>query len=608
MSETRKNHLSIDGGQVKGDDNVATYKPIPDADSEYLPPKTVSKSKEKISDEAEEKLLDKEEEAKIVTRVDMADAKYVVGDHRNGDAKIELDANKRQFSGLTKEELLKYADDPFWVRLRWCMFALFWALWLCMLAGAIAIIVRAPKCAAPAPKTWYEKGPLVDASGIGFEELETYLPLLKSSKAAAVFADVGPTYDVLDSSDLQERFKKFVAKAKENGVKVIVDLTPNYVSVSHDWFQQSVNRTPPYDAYFTWTKPKEYVEGSDPVPVNSWVSTQNTSAWEWNEDRKEFYLHQYESSQADLNFHNPAVVQEFDRVLKTWMQTGAAGVRLHKVRLALVDPAFPPESAESPAPRAGDADHTSYPYWRHTHTSDQPGLDNLLTRWAKVVDDNGPEPGAGETVFTLAEPTRPELFQKAKNVTLRPLSAAPLSLSAAANVSAFVGVLQEKLKHWPAMKLTGEEAEEVELAELALLLPAAPVLALPQLAGDGNDTSENEKLSHLVSLRNDASVEHGDSELAALRAVNSTQLLLACARWKQGHTGYVAVHNPGGSLERANLTLSSVPAALSVHHVSRAVRDHTNYTSNMQVHRDNVLVPAHSTVVLSYVPLATTKQ
>lgn len=25
----------------------------------------------------------------------MADAKYVVGDHRNGDAKIELDANKK---------------------------------------------------------------------------------------------------------------------------------------------------------------------------------------------------------------------------------------------------------------------------------------------------------------------------------------------------------------------------------------------------------------------------------------------------------------------------------------------------------------------------------
>lgn len=54
------------------------------------------KSREKLSaDGAEERLLEKEDEARIGIRVDMADAKYVVGDHRNGDAKIELDANKK---------------------------------------------------------------------------------------------------------------------------------------------------------------------------------------------------------------------------------------------------------------------------------------------------------------------------------------------------------------------------------------------------------------------------------------------------------------------------------------------------------------------------------
>lgn len=34
------------------------------------------------------------------------------------------------------------------------------------------------------------------------------------------------------------------------------------------------------------------------------------SAWEWNEVRKEFYLHQFAKEQPDLNFHNPAVVEE----------------------------------------------------------------------------------------------------------------------------------------------------------------------------------------------------------------------------------------------------------------------------------------------------------
>lgn len=58
------------------------------------------------------------------------------------------------FTGMTKEELMKYANDPFWVRLRWIFFILFWFLWIAMLAGAILIILKAPKCSAPTPLPW----------------------------------------------------------------------------------------------------------------------------------------------------------------------------------------------------------------------------------------------------------------------------------------------------------------------------------------------------------------------------------------------------------------------------------------------------------------------
>lgn len=55
---------------------------------------------------------------------------------------------------MDKEELLKYANDPFWVRLRWFLFITFWVLWAAMLVGAIMIIYAAPKCDPPPPRTW----------------------------------------------------------------------------------------------------------------------------------------------------------------------------------------------------------------------------------------------------------------------------------------------------------------------------------------------------------------------------------------------------------------------------------------------------------------------
>lgn len=78
----------------------------------------------------------------------------------NGEAKIDIENLKSAFAGMGKEELMKYANDPFWIRMRWFLFILFWLLWFAMLAGAIAIIVLAPKCDPPAPKEWWEKSPL----------------------------------------------------------------------------------------------------------------------------------------------------------------------------------------------------------------------------------------------------------------------------------------------------------------------------------------------------------------------------------------------------------------------------------------------------------------
>lgn len=56
---------------------------------------------------------------------------------------------------------MKYANDPFWIKLRWSLFIGFWLLWVAMLVGAIAIVVMAPKCSPPEPKKLWEESPIV---------------------------------------------------------------------------------------------------------------------------------------------------------------------------------------------------------------------------------------------------------------------------------------------------------------------------------------------------------------------------------------------------------------------------------------------------------------
>lgn len=109
----------------------------------------------------------------------------------NGDAKIDIEMVKTVFSGMGKEELMKFANDPFWVRLRWALFIFFWLIWAAMLAGAIAIIVMAPKCSAPEPKELWEESAIVelDVSDVfnnDLTELERTLSDLKNQHIRAI--------------------------------------------------------------------------------------------------------------------------------------------------------------------------------------------------------------------------------------------------------------------------------------------------------------------------------------------------------------------------------------------------------------------------------------
>ncbi|MCJ8740670.1 hypothetical protein PDJAM_G00061640 [Pangasius djambal] len=133
---------------------------------------------------------------------------------KNGIVKIKIpDEKESKFTGLSKEELLKVAGTPGWVRARWALLILFWLGWIGMLAGAIVIIVQAPRCKPIPEMNWWDFGPLYQIGDVnafagpsGLKDLEAKVGALGQLKVKGLI--VGPihvsTADQSDSLNLTE--------------------------------------------------------------------------------------------------------------------------------------------------------------------------------------------------------------------------------------------------------------------------------------------------------------------------------------------------------------------------------------------------------------------
>ena len=73
------------------------------------------------------------------------------------DVKVSQPGKQDEYIGLTKEELEKYATDPFWRTLRYILFILFWVAWIGMFAAAVVIVIVSPKCPERKEPQWWQK-------------------------------------------------------------------------------------------------------------------------------------------------------------------------------------------------------------------------------------------------------------------------------------------------------------------------------------------------------------------------------------------------------------------------------------------------------------------
>ncbi|XP_028251348.1 solute carrier family 3 member 2b [Parambassis ranga] len=178
---------------------------------------------------------------------------------KNGSVKLKIpdETEEAKFTGLTKEELLRVAGTPGWVRTRWALLVVFWLGWLGILAGAVLIILQAPRCKDLPATNWWNEGPLYQIGSIqafsdnktlqGLQQKIGSLSPLKVKGLVVGPIHVAPPDDAVGlrfeevSSDVGnlEQFKGFIQAAHRKGISVVLDLTPNYQGSSGPWFSNS---------------------------------------------------------------------------------------------------------------------------------------------------------------------------------------------------------------------------------------------------------------------------------------------------------------------------------------------------------------------------------
>jgi alpha-glucosidase len=233
-----------------------------------------------------------------------------------------------------------------------------------------------------------------DANGDGMGDLKGItqrLPALASLGIDAIWLspfyrspqkDAG--YDVSDYVSVDplfgnlEDFDEMVKEAHRLSLRVMIDLVPNHSSSEHEWFQRALKAAP-------GSKERSYYHFKDgrgengELPPNNWQSMFGGPAWTRVEDGQ-WYVHLFDSSQPDLNWENPAVRQEFEDILRFWLDRGVDGFRVDQPHAMAKAQGLPDHPYVEEAGAGFIEGRENPPMWF------QDSVHEIFRDWRKILD------------------------------------------------------------------------------------------------------------------------------------------------------------------------------------------------------------------------------
>ncbi len=186
-------------------------------------------------------------------------------------------------------------------------------------------------------------------------------------------------YDISDYRDVDPLFgtladfDELLAAAKKANIKVMIDQVLSHTSDQHPWFIESrQSQNNPKSDWYVWADAKE-----DGSPPNNWHSIFGGGAWEWSEERQQYYFHNFLRSQPDLNYHCPELRAQIIEEIEFWLKRGVDGFRLDAINFCYHDKELRDNPIKPIEERVGRGFSADNPYAAQYHYYDNTQPENL---------------------------------------------------------------------------------------------------------------------------------------------------------------------------------------------------------------------------------------
>jgi oligo-1,6-glucosidase len=192
--------------------------------------------------------------------------------------------------------------------------------------------------------------------------------------------DISDYKAIMDEFGTMEDLEELMVLLHERDIKLIMDLVINHSSDEHQWFEESrKSKDNPYRDYYIWK------DGKNDGPPNNWKAFFGGSAWKYDENTDQYYLHLFSPKQPDLNWENPEVRNDLYEMINWWLEKGIDGFRLDVINLISKDQRFPDGKQDGLA--------------GHEYFANGPRVHEFIQEMAEETYNNYDAMTVGETPF-----------------------------------------------------------------------------------------------------------------------------------------------------------------------------------------------------------------